>query len=162
NRVAQELEGAPLVGRRCLEVTPGCSRIGYCFACRVHESPVAPGVETRADESGRVWELEVIRVPRDGEAGLVIEGGRDGTDRRNLEAQVRHQEKMASLGVLAAGFAHDLGNPLASLSTELELLDGEEEVARFRESLGVLRRHVGRMSRTLREMVDFARRRREE
>lgn len=79
-----------------------------------------------------------------------------------LEAQVRHQEKMAGLGVLAAGFAHDLGNPLASLSTELELLEGEGDAARFRESLDVLRRHVARMSRTLREMVDFARRRREE
>jgi signal transduction histidine kinase len=79
-----------------------------------------------------------------------------------LEAQVRHQEKMAGLGVLAAGFAHDMGNPLASLSTELELLEGENDVARFRESLDVLRRHVARMSRTLREMVDFARRRREE
>ncbi len=79
-----------------------------------------------------------------------------------LEAQVRHQEKMAGLGVLAAGFAHDMGNPLASLSTELEMLEGEDDVARFRESLDVLRRHVGRMSRTLREMVDFARRRREE
>jgi signal transduction histidine kinase len=79
-----------------------------------------------------------------------------------LEAQVRHQEKMAGLGVLAAGFAHDMGNPLASLSTELELLEGETDIARYRESLDVLRRHVGRMSRTLREMVDFARRRREE
>ncbi len=79
-----------------------------------------------------------------------------------LEAQVRHQEKMASLGVLAAGVAHDLGNPLASLSTELELLEGEGDVLRFRESLGVFRRHLSRMSRTLREMVDFARRRRDE
>lgn len=79
-----------------------------------------------------------------------------------LEAQIRHQEKMASLGTLAAGFAHDLGNPLASLATELELLEGERDPAVLRESLDVLRRHVDRMSRTLREMVDFARRRRDE
>lgn len=79
-----------------------------------------------------------------------------------LESQVRHQEKMASLGVLAAGFAHDLGNPLASLATELELLEDEQDPAVLRESLDVLRRHVGRMNRTLREMVDFARRRRSE
>jgi len=83
-------------------------------------------------------------------------------EHRDLEAQVRHQETMASLGVLAAGFAHDLGNPLASLGTELELLEGEDDIARFRESVGVLRRHVARVNRTLREMVDFARRRREE
>jgi len=74
----------------------------------------------------------------------------------------QHQEKMAALGVLAAGFAHDIGNPLASLSTELELLENEDDVVRFRESTAVLRKHVSRMSRTLREMVDFARRRRDE
>lgn len=116
--------------------------------------------EDRVDPHGRVWETERLTMP--GGDGLVIEVGRDVTEQRNLEAQVRHQEKMASLGVLAAGFAHDLGNPLASLSTELELLEDESDVQRMRESLGVLRRHVSRMNRTLREMVDFARRRRDE
>lgn len=79
----------------------------------------------------------------------------------HLDGLVVRQEKMARLGTLAAGFAHDIGNPLASISAELEMLEGERDVARFDESLGVLRRHVGRMSRTLREMVDFARRRRD-
>jgi len=79
-----------------------------------------------------------------------------------LEALVRHQEKMAGLGMLTAGFAHDLGNPLASLSTELELLEGETDLAQVHDSLAVLGKHVARMSRTLREMVDFARRRRDE
>jgi signal transduction histidine kinase len=110
------------------------------------------------DADDRVWERETIAVPE----GFVIEVGRDVTEQRNLEAQVKHQEKMASLGILAAGFAHDLGNPLASLSTELELLEGEDDLPRIRESLGVLRSHVSRMIRTLREMVDFARRRRDE
>lgn len=79
-----------------------------------------------------------------------------------LEALVRHQEKMAGLGMLTAGFAHDLGNPLASLSTELELLEGETDLAEVHASLAVLGKQVARMSRTLREMVDFARRRRDE
>ncbi|MFT3768225.1 MAG: ATP-binding protein [Minicystis sp.] len=92
----------------------------------------------------------------------MIEVGRDVTERQALEAQVRHQEKMASLGLLAGGIAHDLGNPLASLSSELELLEGEDDLPRVRESLDVLRRHVDRISRTLREMVAFARRRRDE
>lgn len=119
--------------------------------------------EAVADSTERVWEVETIPVPdRDGHVGHVIEVGRDVTEPRNLEAQIRHQEKMASLGVLTAGFAHDLGNPLASLSTELELLEGEEDLPRIHESLGVLRSQVARMSRTLREMVDFARRRRDE
>jgi signal transduction histidine kinase len=113
------------------------------------------------DDGARVWEVETIALPGE-ERPLVLEVGHDVTEHRNLEAQVRHQEKMASLGLLAAGFAHDLGNPLASLSTELELLEGEQSVEAFRESTDTLRKHVDRMSRTLREMVDFARRRRDE
>lgn len=91
------------------------------------------------------------------ERGAALELVREANEL--LEAQVHHQEKMASLGILAAGFAHDLGNPLASLSTELELLKDETDLERFRESAAVLERHVVRMSTMLREIVDFARRR---
>lgn len=113
--------------------------------------------------AARLWETETITVPdKCGAPAYFIEVGRDVTEPKNLEAQVRHQEKMSSLGMLTAGFAHDLGNPLASLSTELEMLDYEDDVTQMRGSLGVLREHVGRMTRTLREMVDFARRRRDE
>jgi signal transduction histidine kinase len=123
----------------------------------------SPAIVTRADADGRVWEIETIAVPNAARrAHVTVEVGRDVTERQALEAQLRHQEKMASLGLLAGGIAHDLGNPLASLSSELELLEGEDDVERVRESLDVLRRHVGRISRTLREMVEFARRRRDE
>ncbi len=146
NKVAEAVAGAPLVGTKCESRFPGGGTARTCV-----------------DASGRVWELEHITVPgKNGRPAYVIEVGRDVTEPKNLEAQIRHQEKMASLGVLTAGFAHDLGNPLASLSSELELLEGEEDLAQVRESLGVLRRQVSRMSRTLREMVDFARRRRDE
>jgi signal transduction histidine kinase len=81
---------------------------------------------------------------------------------RDAESLVRHQEQLASLGVLAAGIAHDLGNPLGSLSSELELLEEEDDAALVRQSLGVLRKHVDRMARSLRDIVGFARRRGEE
>lgn len=112
------------------------------------------------DATPRVWDVERIPFEPSADGGwLFIEVGRDVTEQKNLEAQIVHQEKMAGLGMLTAGFAHDLGNPLASLSTELELLEGETDVKQIRDSLDVLRRHVARMTRTLREMVDFARRR---
>jgi signal transduction histidine kinase len=87
---------------------------------------------------------------------------RDAALQARHDAQLRHQEKMASLGLMAAGFAHDLGNPLASIASELEMLEGEEDGEQIRASLAVLRRHIDRINRTLREMTDFARRRREE
>lgn len=78
---------------------------------------------------------------------------------KRIEAHVRNQEKMAALGVLSAGIAHDIANPLASLSSELELIEDESDIVRVRASLGELRRQVSRIDRALREVTDFARRR---
>lgn len=78
---------------------------------------------------------------------------------KQIEAHLRNQEKMAALGVLSAGIAHDIANPLASLSSELELLEDETDPACVRASLGELRRQVSRIGRALREMTEFARRR---
>ncbi|MFO0661364.1 MAG: ATP-binding protein [Polyangiaceae bacterium] len=165
NRVALTNAGRELVGQRCIDVFRACQSHGGCAAtCAFHTSREG-SIETkiRPDNQGRLWEVETIPVQdKTGTVRLMLEVGRDITQQKSLEAQLLHQEKMAGLGVLTAGFAHDLGNPLASLSSELELLEDEQDVKRLRASLSVLREHVARINRTLREMVDFARRRRDE
>ncbi|MFO0546801.1 MAG: ATP-binding protein [Polyangiaceae bacterium] len=178
NKVALDHE-ARLLGRSCLDLNVACAEGGGCLAMRACQSGSSTG-GLRTDTAGRIWDIVSIPMPAPESAtrgasesvrskgessspsNWVIEVGRDVTQERSLKAQLLHQEKMAGLGALTAGFAHDLGNPLASLSSELELLETEDDVTRFRASLDVLRRHVDRISRTLREMVDFARRRRDE
>jgi len=63
---------------------------------------------------------------------------------------------------LAAGIAHDMGNPLSSVEMNVGLLDlallPDEERATVKE----VKSEVGRLRRILRELVDFARRRRDE
>ncbi|MGD8617206.1 MAG: ATP-binding protein, partial [Gammaproteobacteria bacterium] len=111
----------------------------------------------------QILSVDIYPVPdASGEPRMVIQVARDVTSQKEAELQSQHQEKMAALGMLAAGFAHDLGNPLASLSSELQLLEEESDLARIRESFGVLNQHVDRITRGLREMVDFARRRGEQ
>jgi two-component system sensor histidine kinase HydH len=113
--------------------------------------------------TGRVYAIDAYPVPaKDGRPELAIELLRDITEAKQIEAQLRNQEKLAALGVLAAGIAHDIANPLASMSSELELLLAEEDVGRARQSAAVLLAQISRIGRTLREMTDFARRRAEE
>jgi signal transduction histidine kinase len=122
------------------------------------------GEVVRTDpRTGRIYAVDAYPVP-DPETGLdlVIEAARDITEARQLEIRLRSQEKLAALGVLAAGIAHDIGNPLASMSSELELLEAERDLARVHGSLAVVGKQIGRISRTLREMTDFARRRGDE
>lgn len=117
-------------------------------------------VASHADGNGRLWEVERLPLPPlDGHRGLVVEIGRDVTEERNLFAQLCQREKMASLGLLAAGIAHDLASPLTAISTEMELLVEDVALPAVRASFEVVRRNVSCMSGLLTEMVNFARRR---
>lgn len=96
-----------------------------------------------------------------GNIDAVIEIARDVTGDKRLQAQIIHQERMATLGLLAAGMAHDIGNPLASILAQLRMsreVGGEE---RMRQSLDVVEREIKRISRQLRGFVTFSRRKRD-
>jgi signal transduction histidine kinase len=66
-------------------------------------------------------------------------------------------EKLAGLGRLAAGLAHELGNPLAAVRGYLELLGGDPDAAENVEILRRARVDVERMHRLLRNLLDYAR-----
>ncbi len=61
----------------------------------------------------------------------------DVTDRERLQAEMMKKDRLASVGMLAAGIAHELNNPLTALSIQLELLRarplGAEEAAAFEQ-----------------------------
>ena len=91
-------------------------------------------------------------------AVLLIE---DITERRGLERAAQQSEKLAALGTLAAGLAHELNNPIGIISTraELMLLDAEskgmpEDVV---EDLQVIHRHSQRVARIAQGLLSFAR-----
>lgn len=114
--------------------------------------------ERRLGVGSRV--LEVEAVPLMGEAGQpigVLEVARDVTELRRLQERLSHQDKMVALGTLAAGLAHEIGNPLASMSSELEMLERVWDPNDARDALPVLREQVRRMSQLLRELVELGR-----
>jgi len=73
------------------------------------------------------------------------------------QAQVLHQEKMAAFGLLAAGIAHEVGNPLTSISSVVQMLERRDPDAYTREKLGLVTGQLARIQATLRELVTFSR-----
>jgi PAS domain S-box-containing protein len=82
-----------------------------------------------ADDSWRTCELSAIVVEIGGASTVVI-SGRDITERKRMRAQLLVSDRMASLGTLAAGIAHEINNPLAYVAGNLEVMAEELHAAR--------------------------------
>lgn len=80
-----------------------------------------------------------------------------------MEEQLRRSERLAALGRMSAGLAHEIRNPLASIKTSVELLEdrarseGEGVSARRLELLQVVAEETDRLNRILGRFLQFAR-----
>ena len=139
----------------------------------------AASVAQRALSSERL-EKEIVRVPgpdgerveeiyaqplRDSEGRVtaIIEVWRDITHRTELEAGLEQSERLAAIGMLASGVAHEVGNPLAAIATAVEGLlrrmeqpDGSDP-AEVKEYLEIVRKQVFRCRDVTERLLGFAR-----
>jgi signal transduction histidine kinase len=76
---------------------------------------------------------------------------------QEAQAQLLHQEKMAAFGLLAAGIAHEVGNPLASISTIVQVLERRDHDDYTREKLTLVADQLRRIQGILRELINFSR-----
>ncbi len=83
---------------------------------------------------------------------------RDMTEMKQLERQVAHNEKLALLGQIAAGIAHEIGTPLNIISgiAECFLLD-RDETHPEREDLETVISQTDRITKLVRDLLSFAR-----
>lgn len=82
----------------------------------------------------------------------------DQTEIKKLEQQVRRTDRLASLGTLAAGMAHEIKNPLVSMKTFTQLLPERYDDPDFRNTFsGLLGEEVSRIDRIVNQLLRFAR-----
>lgn len=74
------------------------------------------------------------------------------------EKQMQQASKLATIGELAAGIAHEIRNPLAGIGAAVEVLSENRDPAE-REIVAEIRRQITRLNNTLRELLDFSRQR---
>ena len=83
---------------------------------------------------------------------------RDLGEVRRLQDEIRRQEKLAALGGLAAGVAHEIRNPLSSIKGMATFFaDQFEDGSEARNAAAVMIQEVDRLNRVISELLDFAR-----
>jgi two-component system sensor histidine kinase PilS (NtrC family) len=121
---------------------------------------------TALRDDGAVRSLGISAAPLADHAGSVI--GRvihfqDLTELRRMQLEVERAERLASIGRLAAGIAHEIRNPLASISGSIEMLKTTPGAdADSRQLMDIAVREVDRLNLLITELLDYARPHKEE
>jgi len=81
----------------------------------------------------------------------------DLTEVRRLEEQVRRADRLAALGRLAGGLAHEIRNPLGIVRAAAQMLAAEAKTPELQEYTTVIRQEVDRVEKLIQELLDYAR-----
>lgn len=158
-----------LVGGVCFQAL--FDRREPCLGCRVAET-LGGGQRTQrherrwkdeihsSDEPSE-WEIITFSIQEDRKHGsnmqaIILE--QDITEKRRLEAILTQSEKLAAVGQLAAGIAHEINNPLTAIIANAQILHRElPPNDDLQESVELISRAGARAAQVVRNLLDFAR-----
>ncbi len=153
-----DLPATALIGRPFWETVVGevAGEDGLLGAARRGERPAPLAI--RSQTLGRILRLTAGPIAETAERAAVVVLVEDVTEQRALETQLIQSEKLAAVGQLVSGVAHELNNPLTSIAGLSEFLQERPGFAPpEREHLRVIQEQAERAGRIVRNLLTFAR-----
>ncbi|MDD5309400.1 MAG: HAMP domain-containing sensor histidine kinase [Deltaproteobacteria bacterium] len=98
-----------------------------------------------------------LREQRDELASRLAEIEKSSLDLKTAQDGLVRAAKLASVGTLAAGVAHEIGNPIAGLVGLLDLMDGDLPPEQRASYLTLMRKEIGRIDRIISDLLAYAR-----
>ncbi len=151
------LSATDLIGKSFTEfiASEDLELAGRAYKNRMRGTAGQPEIELRiVKPSGerRLLKFHSTPILRGGEVVGTRGFGRDVTDERSQEAQLRSAGRMAGIATLLAGVAHAINNPLTSIKSFAELLLLDERPPDDREALEIMQREAHRASRIVADL----------
>ncbi len=153
NQMIKDMTGMEVVGKSCEDICRGC-RLPDTYTGDRIDTVIVPNL---FGQTGQYFQITTAPVKGDdGELHGFIRLIQDVTEIKKMEEQIIHSEKLASIGRLAAGIAHEIGNPLTSIFSFVQILREMEDGDEFkRESLETISFHINRISGILKQLSGF-------
>jgi len=154
-----EMKPAELIGKPCYEIVHGTNE-------PIPNCPQKVTIKTKKPATVEFFEphlgmhLEMSTSPIFNEKGEVIACVhviRDITKRKKMEEQLIITDRLASVGELASGIAHELNNPLTSVIGFSDLLLEKDIPDDVKEDLSVVNREAKRTAEVVQNLLIFAR-----
>jgi PAS domain S-box-containing protein len=109
---------------------------------------------------GRIVEVEVNKAKFiDEEGPAILSMIRDISERKRLQEQLRKTERIAELGTLASGMAHEIGTPMNVILGRAEYLMQRTQEEPLKKGLQTIITQVERITKVMNQLLAFARRR---
>ncbi len=148
-----------LLGRKCYEAFRNESE--PCPNCPVSETIRTSKPSHRLSTNPIVNKtLEEYTYPifdASGNLSLIINYGIDVTDKIKMERQLVQADKMASLGTLAAGIAHEIRNPMATINLNTQILLRDLDVGEEHQVYMLdIQKEVKKIERIISEILEFS------
>ena len=143
-----------MINRRIDEVMPGLTALMAGGGGDLRRADLT--VSTSAGDLTIGVTVSPLRDVRDEVIGRVI-NFQDLTELRRLEQASRHADRLVTVGQLAAGIAHEIRNPLASISGSIELLKSGPQASEEDQALmAIVHREVQRLNVLIGDLLDYA------
>lgn len=166
NRSAEKLTGYSVEDVRGIPFFDRCAedqlnKLKVLFNLSKNEADSKIGEFDLMTKSGKripiSWIFSPMRDDASKEIGMVAIG-RDLTEHRKLELQLLQSQKLAALGVMAGGIAHEIRNPLAICSSAAQFLMEEDGLSTFaKDCASKILTHTVRAASIIENLLRFAR-----
>jgi signal transduction histidine kinase/CheY-like chemotaxis protein len=154
------LPSEAIVGRLCHELfNPGGGPCPGCPVPRVLDTNQSATAEIKCGSAGSLFEITVSPVTNpQGQITHFVHIARDLREKKELEAELRHAQKMEAVGTLAGGIAHDFNNLLTVVLSCAEMIVTDEaEAGRHNENLEPIVEAAKRGAQLTKQLLLFSR-----